>query len=80
MGLELKGRRAPAHFDPEESLEELAELAASIHSHGLINNLVVALKHNAFGDHFLSDLFSAGHMRVARRQMFDQLRDDKGTR
>jgi GTP-binding protein HflX len=29
VGLELKGRRAPVHFDPEESLEELAELAAS---------------------------------------------------
>jgi GTP-binding protein HflX len=27
--LELKGRRAPAHFDSEESLEELAELATS---------------------------------------------------
>jgi len=28
-GLELKGRRAPAHFDSEESIEELAELASS---------------------------------------------------
>lgn len=45
----------------------------------LVNNLIVALKHNAFGDHFLSDLFSAGHMRVPRRQMYDQLRDDNGT-
>jgi GTPase len=29
VGFELKGRAAPAHFDSEESLEELAELAAS---------------------------------------------------
>src|SRR5260221_5087972 len=45
----------------------------------LVNNLVVALKHNAFGDHFLSDLFSSGHMRVARKAMFDQLRQDNGS-
>ena len=45
----------------------------------LVNNLIVALKHNAFGDHFLSDMFSAGHMRVARKQMFDQLKDDDGS-
>jgi hypothetical protein len=44
----------------------------------LVNELIAALKFNAFGDHFLSDLFSAGHMRVARKQMFDQLHDDSG--
>ena len=45
----------------------------------LVNNLIVALKYNAFGDHFLSDLFSAGHMRVARKAMYDQLRDADGS-
>jgi len=41
----------------------------------LVNNLVMALKLNAFGDHFLSDLFSAGHMRLARRRITEQFGD-----
>ena len=28
---------------------------------------------NAFADHFLTDLFSAGHLRVPRKEMFDRL-------
>jgi hypothetical protein len=28
---------------------------------------------NAFADHFLTDLFSAGHLRVPRKELFDQI-------
>ncbi len=34
--------------------------------YALVNSLWLALRYNAFGDHFLSDLFSAGHMRTPR--------------
>jgi hypothetical protein len=35
----------------------------------LVNSLLLALRYNAFGDHFLSDLFSAGHMRTPRADL-----------
>jgi hypothetical protein len=35
----------------------------------LINSLWLALRYNAFGDHFLSDLFSSGHMRTPRLEL-----------
>ena len=35
----------------------------------LVNSLLLALRYNAFGDHFLSDLFSSGHMRTPRADL-----------
>ena len=38
----------------------------------LINSLWLALRYNAFGDHFLSDLFSSGHMRTPRLELIQR--------
>jgi len=38
----------------------------------LVNSLWLALRYNAFGDHFLSDLFSSGHMRTPRWDLMEQ--------
>lgn len=38
----------------------------------LVNSLWLALRYNAFGDHFLSDLFSSGHMRTPRWDLMKQ--------
>lgn len=37
----------------------------------MMNGLIRALKINAFADHYLSDLFSSGHMRVPRQTITD---------
>jgi hypothetical protein len=71
------GYKKDLHVDPDPILVD-AHWDTTAADYPLVNNLVVALKHNAFGDHFLSDLFSSGHMRVARRAMYDQLHDDQG--
>ena len=41
------------------------------HSDDPQGGLSLAYAINAFADHFLTDLFSAGHMRTPRRQMYD---------
>lgn len=42
----------------------------------LLNSLLLALRYNAFGDHFLSDLFSSGHMRTPRADLMKQFPPD----
>jgi hypothetical protein len=43
-----------------------------------VAGLLLALKRNAFADHFLSDLYSAGHMRVARKAIWNHLGEGAG--
>jgi hypothetical protein len=43
--------------------------AALGHERGDENHLVLAYAMNAFADHYLTDLYSAGHLRVPRRQL-----------
>jgi hypothetical protein len=45
----------------------------------ITSGLMLALKRNAFADHFLSDLFSAGHMRVARKSIWTHLNEGNDT-
>lgn len=54
------------------------DLAASIPGQGLSPQeaearLQEAYAINAFADHFLTDLFSAGHLRAPRRELYDQV-------
>lgn len=65
------------HFSPWSSIVykaghfqamTLAAEAGQTHDAG---KLMQAYAMNAFADHFLSDMFSAGHMRTPRKQLYD---------
>lgn len=55
---------APAQLDPTIQAPVYAELQTPA-----INGLIQAIKICAFGDHFLTDMFSAGHMRTPRARL-----------
>ncbi|HEY5981269.1 MAG TPA: hypothetical protein VIT41_16715 [Microlunatus sp.] len=48
-----------------------AAAAAKLSGSAAYAGLVRAYAMNAFADHFLTDLFSAGHLRVPRQELFD---------
>ncbi len=45
------------------------------HNSGAKSDLVLAYAMNAFADHFLSDLFSSGHVRTPRKEIYDTVSD-----
>ncbi|HLX51728.1 MAG TPA: hypothetical protein VKS82_25655 [Streptosporangiaceae bacterium] len=55
----------------------MREAAAAAAMNGSPEDKAVRLSHayalNAFADHFLTDLFSAGHMRAPRRELYNQV-------
>ena len=61
----IQGRKAKEIGSLDPTLENLPDALKT----PAISGLVSALKINAFADHFLTDMFSSGHMRTPRARM-----------